>query len=520
MASQTTSKRNIKSDVVDFSNNSVSNGANLFNIVLERGNEGSEATVKQLLELIEKMPRPSRWQGSGDEHDEELKAFQSEWSLDSDLSIDWDDPEETSNPTIFYGLARQTNIEFRDNFFPGLRPFEDDAAIAIRQYPGPATASVMQSLSFPHQKELFNWAESQHSQLLWVDGRFDPIAESDWTTDLALEVVGTVTLAISRRNADDMALVHHFCGPATEDTERTPEVVLQDLIFQLITGYAADKFTQANCRQYRLTRSTFHDAAKPRHFVDLWKLFATCVYILKIRSLVIVLSDMDRLPSHTQAFAQLVDGLVKLSQKDNIQSKILVTTRPSKASDLFGEKYAKTPRQTLIELPASLDRRSLPSRSTRQFRLPIRAKSQLDMASSDIIDSSSEDDAEVKRAETAVAKRNEAFYTFTDNEDSDLDYEHDLQHYLDTDSEDEDGLHFEEKPHGQLDHASAAKEVPQAEPQKQAPEQAQVEDDSDDSLSFNDLHVDTFSKEITALKSLDAAGLDQLLGDSSSEEEL
>lgn len=385
----------------------------------------------------------------------------------------------------------------------------------------------MQSLSFSHQQELFNWAESLHSQLLWIDGRFDPIAESDWTTDLALEVVGTVTLAISRRNASDMALVHHFCAPVSDDKKRTPETVLQDLIFQLINGPATDKFTQATCRQYRLIRSTFLEAAKPRHFVELWKLFATCVYILKIRSLIIVLSDLDRLPANTQVFEQLVDGLVKLSQKDNIQSKILVTTRPSAASDFFSEKYANTARQHLIELPASPNRRALPTRSTRQFRLPIRPRSLLDIASSDMVDSSSEDESGHPSVKPAVAVQLETFTTFTDNEDSDLDYEHALHRFLDTDSDDEDELQFptETKPRFGL---RPTVETPaekglatKPDAKARAPEQDAMDDanDSDDSLSFKDLHRDSVSAELTGLNKLDRAGLENLLGDLSSEDE-
>lgn len=77
MTSQTTNKRNIKSDVVDISSNNVSNGASLINIILERGNEDSEAKLKQLLELLEKMPRPRLMREGSDEQeaaDEELKG--------------------------------------------------------------------------------------------------------------------------------------------------------------------------------------------------------------------------------------------------------------------------------------------------------------------------------------------------------------------------------------------------------------------------------------------------------------
>ena len=69
MTSQTTNKRNIKSDVVDISSNNVSNGASLINIILERGNEDSEAKLKQLLELLEKMPRPRLMREGSDEQE-------------------------------------------------------------------------------------------------------------------------------------------------------------------------------------------------------------------------------------------------------------------------------------------------------------------------------------------------------------------------------------------------------------------------------------------------------------------
>ncbi|KAI0854554.1 hypothetical protein F4860DRAFT_499140 [Xylaria cubensis] len=347
-------------------------------------------------------------------------------------------PEATPQPEvkpIFDHHSPESIVAFFEVYFPGLRALDGDLSRIIGQYAGPNVASVLQSLSPRDQNTLQLWAMSTNSQLLWVDGPLDAMTPR-WTTDLALEVFSSATVALERQGTGDGAVLYHSCETDIQGRDRNADIIVKHLIFQLVLQQAKN-FTTSVCSKSGLTKDQFLQVSQQGQFGDLWQLLMTCISVSDIRSLLIVISDLDCLsPGVTgqddPGLQPLVDGLIQLSRIGSVRIKIMVTTKPSEITNIIESRTLETSRQIVLKLPIAPDRRRPPMPMTRVFRVPIRAK-----PSSLISEINKEEPSDAD----AVKKGSAVLNTFDDDSDSEIDFPSgsqnnpDLDDYLELDSD-------------------------------------------------------------------------------------
>ncbi|KAF3927294.1 hypothetical protein ABW21_db0200760 [Orbilia brochopaga] len=257
-------------------------------------------------------------------------------------------------------LTIQKLRQFRDECFPKLRSFDGDIENCISRYPGRRLVSANASLSPRQRSELVSWMEPRKSRILWVDG-CSARAASDWTTDLALEVIGAAATANASAGITVMTPTYQFCSENDGDKRRTPENVIQGLLFQLIRAHI-EKFDRRKCQGKHLTRSRLRDGAKDS--TKLWDLFRECVISSEIKLLLVVLDNVDSLFSASKGnektrkgYYQLIDNLLKLvADEAKVIVKILVTSRIHEATEYFCEKAANSHGYTLLKVPRPPER--------------------------------------------------------------------------------------------------------------------------------------------------------------------
>lgn len=274
------------------------------------------------------------------------------------LTIDSTDENEK---TIFEGLQSATDEAFRDEFFKSLGPFQNAISTIIESYPGPGVATVVDSLNIQQLEDLKAWVAAEHSQLLWLDGCLAP-GFSDWTSDLSLEIVGMSSIAKQQNSeASRTTTLFHFCEPLVHDVQRTPTVVVQDLIYQLIEAHT-EKFTKEACLRYKLTKQQLLRAERSRSLSTLWKLFITCIFVSKVSALQIIIDKIDCLSTPSDVTGkspentdELIQGLINMSQLDGPSVKLFITMRSGFIPRHISERL-KPPRQVILHVPVPPNR--------------------------------------------------------------------------------------------------------------------------------------------------------------------
>ncbi|KAI1139618.1 hypothetical protein F5Y05DRAFT_379592 [Hypoxylon sp. FL0543] len=486
-------------DAVEASSNTLSgtgvmlNGATIDKLMLTFG---SDPKIADLAAIFSQLLNGN---GNGttapDDADKTLAEYVSDPGYTSDPAPKQDLSQHLSaGPTILDGILLQSISEFRDSHFPHLKAFGDSISESIKQYAGPRMGTVLSSLSLPYQQELQEWIASTNSRLLWLDGWVNA-ASSSWTTDLALEVLGTTATATVHQNSSEAAIVYHFCN-AGNGANTTSEIILQDFIFQLVTSPAARNFTQTACHRCQLSKDRLLEASTPGDFEDLWDYFLSCVAVSKVKSLVLILSDLDSLTTgfgkslrDVLGFRKLVDGLIDLSQRDAVHMKIFVTTKTSAAVDYVSKKDLTPSRQVLVRLPSPPDRMRPTRKDARMFRVPIEGGPLVN--TSDIDDWDSE--------EPTSAAKIAASYMFDAEEDSEVDFPDETEADLGLEQELERGSSDDlERNSGDQDNQDI--QVPSRVPENSSQGYSSVEvgivreDDLDELVSYSDLESDVSSK--------------------------
>ena len=365
-----------------------------------------------------------------------IRALETPFSLVSKFSQE----NVVGDMTICEGLARQTINRFRYECFPSLRAFEKES-----YYPGATTSAVIDSLSLQQQEVLLSWVGYTQSQLLWIDGCLGRSA-TNWTTDLAVEIIRIAKDAVTSSGLLDLGVIYQFCSPpGASQKKRSAEIVLQDLIFQLVENHKQN-FTREVCRKHSLTKNRFQDDTKS--FDRLWTLFGTCLFVARLRLVLIVVDAPDSLytginqsskETEREAFRKLVARMIEVTQQQKITIKVMITTRLPDALDCLAAKNFGPLLQILRSAAVPHRRRPLikPSRVT---RIPIQSEP-LRM-SKNLADELEETDDEIDTRKPAMAKGTATFAvvnTLGDDEDADLassdeaDYDRELE-----DSDDEE----------------------------------------------------------------------------------
>jgi hypothetical protein len=273
--------------------------------------------------------------------------------------------------TLHWSLTQERTQKgycFRDDFFPGLICFKDDLQRCLARF----VCCITDSLPRQDLDVLNSWLEWPESETLLIDGCTD-LGSSDWTTDLALELLGSSNILVNLdgSKANTVALAYHFCGEKAQEKKGRPEIVIQDLLSELLETHGA-KFEQSLCLAERLTRNRFLSAAK--HPDELWRLFRRCLELAGIRSLLMVVDNVDSLYSECQKtparFNEFVENLQALVRdQKGIVVKVLVTSRLPNASDCI--KKFHTERLKMLRFSKAPDRRRPRALPHGVHRVPI-----------------------------------------------------------------------------------------------------------------------------------------------------
>ncbi|KAF0638235.1 hypothetical protein FPSE5266_20258 [Fusarium pseudograminearum] len=295
-----------------------------------------------------------------------------------------------SNPTVYHIISQKSFVDFRATYFPDLLQFDKDTVETTERYAGPHMAPVLRSLSLPSRSDIQKWAMSPHSQLLWIDGPWSPAISGAWTTDLCLEIMGASTVAIGPDTLRHTVLLYHLCKSVGASEKKGPEIVVQDLISQLI-GTHTQSYTLAVCRHYDLSIHRIKTALEPSSFKSLWDLFGDCLKASNVKSMLLVIGDIDCLsdglrsrPEDALPIDDFINGLVQLSQSIKVLIKILVTAKALPISNKLVAKNLDSSCMVHLKLPVPPNRLRPPTPTPIRFRAPVeRRPTQITFSSAD-----------------------------------------------------------------------------------------------------------------------------------------
>jgi hypothetical protein len=268
---------------------------------------------------------------------------------------------------------------------------------------------VLDSLTFQQQVSLGSWVKSLDLRILCIDGCIGTGA-SDWTTDLALETIGATQDTIASLEDSGFAILYHLCSPSVEEAIRTPEIVTQDLIMQLVTAFS-EKFTQPLCRKHRITQARFERAS--HDLQPLWHLLKDCLIVANPKSLVIVLDNVDNLREEVKqagtldALHRFLDNVNDLTQHKSIFVKIMPTTRLPEVSDYLATKTGDREELSVLRIPTAPNVSHRTAQSRNIFRVPIKYERNSYSMSPDRI--SDEDEAGATQDNIIGIGRNRSF---------------------------------------------------------------------------------------------------------------
>lgn len=358
-----------------------------------------------------------------------------------------------ADTTLYDEIAQQSANRFRDECFPNLRAFNDDVSYSLSHY-SKEMATVTESLSLHQQNELMSWIQCTRSQLLWVDGCLDQ-GRADWTTALALELIGSAHIASIRYGLSQLTVIYHFCSaPSVGGVRRTPEIVVQDLIFQLVASQPSH-FTRESCKEYSLTKNRFQEASKA--FDSLWDLFEECLVVAKVDTLLVVIDNLDSLcadarqssnESDMETFQQLVTKLVNITREDKCEStikrngiriKVICTTRLPDAL-LCLPKLDFEPPWRILRIATAPYREQPSVRSSRLPRIPIEAApTNTKIKVDEVLQKGGEAEIQATGTATIPARRIAGINTLGDDEDLDSEFLNNSDYCGDLEDSDEEG---------------------------------------------------------------------------------
>ncbi|KAG5783251.1 hypothetical protein H9Q73_003074 [Fusarium xylarioides] len=445
---------------------------NIYNITYRNG-----LTKDEVLMAVQRFLVGTRF--TGDKIDT-LVDFLEEAAIFSDGATKNECTE--ANPTVFDILSQTTFVDFRAKYFPDLPKVDTDAVETTER-------------------------------------------SGAWTTDLCLEIMGASTVGLGPDTLRHTALLYHLCKSFSSSKRKSPKIVVQDLISQLI-GTHAQSYTLAVCRHYNLSIHRVGTALEPGSFAPLWDLFGDFLKASNIKSLLLVIGDIDCLsdglklpPKDTLPINDFINGLVQLSQSNKILTKILVTAKAFETLDNSIMEHLDSSCMVHVKLPESPNRLRPPTPAPTSFRAPIERR--VNQGISDSVDETPEE----RKQNRIGPAPNVTFNDQDEGEDSDVDFppksRPDLELLLDSES----GSENDEKrgmayniPHEEGSTAQDGVSVLNSSGERGWVHQ----DSSDDEVSYSDLEQKPPRVILTAgscQKGQDRPDLIDLLSDSDSDDD-
>ena len=293
--------------------------------------------------------------------------------------------------------------------FPHVKSLESFETERIQKYVGFASLDSFGLANVEGSREVHDWAKSDESSLMWVDGWREK-GVFDWTTMFSMEISAAAAATdnqtrldkqdnLSRTGAGIATCLPFFC---TADSELLmlygPLLLIQMWIVRLIQIRKSD-FDIDACRKKGLYVERFKQAAMDtKSLIDVFK---DCVDVVRSTCFYLIIDNIDVLynlcakPSPTPVYhdADYSDGefqtdfqlllscLKELSQSTAYQIKVLVTSRvPLVSAALFESEQPKTDsnRHRLVKILRQEHKnvRSTPNRR-RRHRVSIRKEGKL-----------------------------------------------------------------------------------------------------------------------------------------------
>ncbi|KAF3009107.1 hypothetical protein E8E14_009880 [Neopestalotiopsis sp. 37M] len=208
----------------------------------------------------------------------------------------------------------------------------------LDEWPSPTdTKYIMEILGDEDKDKIREWIISSASNVLFFNISGDIRERWRWTTDFALELIGRVDRSNHKKGSTQKAnpVLAHFCDKRTI-LEQWRRDAIHDLLAQLRLA-RKDHYndhictTSTNCKDYN---DYFH--LQPELSKDFWFLLTQCVRDAGIKSLYIILDNIDSIHDsiHNQkdaaifkTFLENLHGLLWSSQNKSVPVKLLVTSR-------------------------------------------------------------------------------------------------------------------------------------------------------------------------------------------------
>jgi hypothetical protein len=179
---------------------------------------------------------------------------------------------------------------------------------------------------------VISWLESDHSELLWIDGN-NILDHNMWNATFAFPILVDAT-----SNYELAVILRYFCGELGTSTKvNSVSTLLQAFIYQTLQQH----LSAFKARPELLTRERLVNARN--NFDTLWSLFRDCLETCGASYILITIDSVDRLQTETMPdsearssfnIEQLIDALNMLAQDRKKLVKILLTARlASKAAE-------------------------------------------------------------------------------------------------------------------------------------------------------------------------------------------
>ena len=132
-------------------------------------------------------------------------------------------------------------------------------------------------------EKVLAWLESEHSELLWVNGNH-VLKRSDWNTSFVMPL-----LIDGRGSFESVTVLRYFCGDLGSSTANNPRTLLQALIFEILRRHP-EIFED---KRIDFSKERFMTAATD--IPNLWALFLDCLAEITSHCTFIIIDGIDNL---------------------------------------------------------------------------------------------------------------------------------------------------------------------------------------------------------------------------------
>lgn len=239
----------------------------------------------------------------------------------------------------------------------GLSWIDDDMPLCIKQYPLPVNSQmVLHVLENYEIKKIKTWRDTSEQNVLIVSRSTRDEPESDWRTDLTLEIMGGI-LRENDATQQHRPVMVHFCKQhADKKNWELGRSMVQDFISQLLRRSCAED-GRASAGPGRSNGRSHEILDDP---TELWNRLEKCIIHTKAKTIFVLIDNITWMfekmgePGFRESFNRLGRVCQELKSFD-ITIKVMVTCS-KKSSSAIGEYFVEkeVTHLSLEDQPSSL----------------------------------------------------------------------------------------------------------------------------------------------------------------------